>query len=436
MDARREPPAAARRPRWLLLTPFLGRPPELTARQWTVLALVSVATLFDQYDRALFSLALPQIQAGLGIAEGDVGLLGGIVRMGALPALLIALAADRLGRRRVLLGTVLAYTLLTGATALAPDARSFVALQFLARIFTTAEVILAIVVVTEEFDADQRGWGIGALFAIQACGVGLAAVLFPVAEATGVGWRGLYAFGLVPLVLVAWWRRGLPETERFTRHRRERAASAEREWALTPMLHLARDYPARLAMVSSVIAIGAICGSAADFLGAKYLQSAHGWGPSQVALLYVGGGAFGIVGAAFAGRMSDAAGRKPVAVTLGLALTALSIAFYNLEGWLLVPTWIAMVFVLIGNDAVFAAYAAELFPTSQRSTASGARAVVATLGASLGLALESLLYELLGSHWAAVTVLLCGTLAVPLIVAVAFPETSGRSLEEIAPERT
>jgi hypothetical protein len=45
------------RPRWLLLTPFLGRAPALTPRQWSVLGLVSAASLFDQYDRSIFALA-------------------------------------------------------------------------------------------------------------------------------------------------------------------------------------------------------------------------------------------------------------------------------------------------------------------------------------------------------------------------------------------
>jgi sensor histidine kinase regulating citrate/malate metabolism len=62
--------------------------------------------------------------------------------------------------------------------------------------------------------------------------------------------------------------------------------------------------------------------------------------------------------------------------------------------------------------------------------------MVGTLGAAVGLALESALYTWLGSHWTAVSALLVLTLLVPLIVALGFPETAGRSLEEIAPERT
>ncbi|MFQ5698373.1 MAG: MFS transporter [Myxococcota bacterium] len=423
------------RPRWMLFAPFLGRPPELTPRQWRVLGLVSLATLFGQYDGAIFALALPQIQAGLAIHEVDVGLLGSIVRMGSLPAFGVALAADRVGRRRILLLSILASALLTGATALAPGARSFAALQFFAHLFTAAELLLSVVVIAEELDADARGWGIGALFAIQACGAGVAALLFPLSEALGLGWRALYGFGLAPLVLIAGWRRALPETESYERQQSERKRLGHSEYALAPMLHLARDYPRRFGVVAAAILIGAAAGAAADFLGPKYLQDAHGWAPGQVALLYLGGGAFGIFGSAYAGRLSDRIGRKPVAVGLGVGVTLLSVGFYNVGGWVLVPLWIGMIFVTMGSGAVSSTFTAELFPTSHRSTATGALGVVATLGGSLGLALESVLYGMTGSHWTAVTILLGATLLTPLIVAVAFPETAGRTLEEISPER-
>jgi hypothetical protein len=42
---------------------------------------------------------------------------------------------------------------------------------------------------------------------------------------------------------------------------------------------------------------------------------------------------------------------------------------------------------------------------------------------------------MLGSHWKAVTLLLCLMFLAPLIVKLAYPETSGRDLDEIAPER-
>src|SRR5262245_19233180 len=115
-------PERAYRPLWLRFAPFLGRPPALTRRQWRVLGVVAAVSFFEQYDLYLFSLALKQMQAGLQIPESVLGFLGSIVRFGALPAFFVALLADRIGRRRVLLFTVLAYTLCTGLTAFAPDA--------------------------------------------------------------------------------------------------------------------------------------------------------------------------------------------------------------------------------------------------------------------------------------------------------------------------
>lgn len=58
-----------------------------------------------------------------------------------------------------------------------------------------------------------------------------------------------------------------------------------------------------------------------------------------------------------------------------------------------------------------------------------------TAGGAPGRAVESLLYGWLGSHWSAVSVLLCLILLVPLAIRLGFPETARRTLEEIAPER-
>jgi MFS family permease len=427
------PAPEQRPPRWLRLAWFIRDPPPMTTRQWQVLGLISVAALFDQYDRALFALALPRIQLSLGIGEADVGWLGSIVRLGALPAFFATVAADRIGRRQVLLATIIGYAVCTAATALAPDARSFVVFQFLAHIFTSAESMLAVVVIAEELDASARGWGIGALFAIQSCGVGLAALLFPLFDLLGLTWRALFAVGVAPLALVAYWRRVLPETERFTA---AQAAGLTRTAALTPIVALARAYPGRFAAVGAVAFVFAGGGAGADFLGPKYLQDAHGWSPTQVALLYVLGGGLAIAGSAYAGRLSDRIGRRPITVVFGVAVLVLAIAFYNASGWPLPVLWILLITTVVGHDVLQASFGAELFPTSYRSTAAGARAVIATVGAVIGLALESVLYRLLGSHWEAVSWMLVGALVGPLIVALAFPETAGRTLEEISPETT
>jgi MFS family permease len=427
------PEASSTPPRWLRLAPFLGKPPPLTRHQWTVLGLVSIVSLFEQYDIYLFSLNLRHIQADLGIDESQLGMLGSIVRAGGLAAVLIALAADRLGRRRILLATVVLYTLFTGATALAPDPATFVVLQFLARAFATAETLLAVVVIAEEFAPEHRGWGIGALGAIQACGAGLAALAFGFVDVLPYGWRALYAVGLIPLGLVAYWRRNLPETARFERMQRESEAPAT--VSLKPAVDLVRTYPGRFASLALVVFVISLATAPAGFFAPKYLQDVHGWAPGWVASLNFLGGAFAIVGNPLAGRLSDRHGRRPIAMVFTAGFALITIAFYTAMGLLTPALWILMIFTMMGSEVTLAAYGAELFPTSQRSTASGARSAAQNVGAVAGLALVSVLFGAMGSNWAAIISLASICLVAPLLIRATFPETAGRTLEEIAPER-
>jgi putative MFS transporter len=399
-----------------------------------VLGLVSLVSLFETYDVYLFSLNLAHIQRELGIAESQLGWLGGIVRSGALGAVFVTLAADRYGRRRLLVFTALAYTLLTGATAFAPDATWFVAFQLLARVFSSAESMLAVVVIAEEFDAAHRGWGIGALGAITACGGGLAALAFAFVDVLPFGWRALYAVGLVPLAALAWWRRAMPETERFLALEREREGLRAAP-ALAPLGALFCGHPRRLLALAAAALLMTLVVSPAIFFAPKYLQDVHGWSPGAVAALNFTGGAFAIIANPLAGRMSDRRGRRPVTALFLLGAALLCVAFYTGPAILLAPLWAVMMFAFFGGEVTLAAFGAELFPTSYRSTASGARAFMMTLGTVGGLAAVSLLYPLVGSNWNAIALLGGLALLGPLIVWLVFPETSGRSLEEIAPER-
>src|SRR5262249_57229373 len=63
--------------------------------------------------------------------------------------------------------------------------------------------------------ATARGLGLGLLGAAAAIGAGMAAALFPAFIASSIGWRGLYFVGIVPLLIVGYLRRSLPETTRW-----------------------------------------------------------------------------------------------------------------------------------------------------------------------------------------------------------------------------
>ncbi len=414
---------------------MLRRAPPLTSDQWHLLGVVGTAGLFANYGMSLLGLALPQIQAGLHIAEGNVGALTAIVRLGVIPAFLISVLADHFGRRVLLLATIVGFTVLTFATAFARDAVQFAAAQLVARVFIDAEVMLSVVVIAEEFDANIRGWGIGLLGALCTFGHGVAALVFAVVNHLPFGWRALYVLGILPLFLLGWFRRSLVETRRFERHRDARQRVSHWSAGLQPFRNLVRMYPSRmLALCAALLPISFTVETAMLFVS-KSLQDVRGYSPAYVAALLLTLGVLAPLGNVLAGRLADQFGRK-IVIIVALVLNALSIAvFYNGSGVWVPPMFGLMLLSLTMILVLFAALASELFPTSYRSTASGVRWMMGALSAALGLWVEGWLYGPAGSHARAITWMLVVTPIAPLIVAVYLPETANRELENIAPEK-
>jgi putative MFS transporter len=411
--------------------PFLARQfPPLTPRQWRVYWISVTAGFFDNYDGALISLALKQIQRGLGIAEASLGAMLSAVRLGNLGAMLIAPLADFYGRRRILLYTIAGYTLFTGLSAFAPGARSFIGAQVLARVFSGAEVTIALVILAEEMDAAVRGWVIGIWEAQAITGYGLAAIVFAFIAIMPFGWRELYALALMPLFLLIPIRRLLPESQRFEA---EVESGRRPRNVLAPIVSLGRAYPGRLAAIAGVWFLYTLGASPANVFIPKYLQEVLHWSPGNVSSLYVFGGAIGILGSIVAGRISDRFGRRTMGVAFMLGGPALQLMIYSVGGRWVTVCWIAWLFCEQATQTILNAYGTELFPTSQRAAAGSALMVAKSGGGAIGLMLETIFYSAAGSHWRAIRWLL-GFWFAAAILMLLFPETAGRELEAIAPE--
>ncbi len=425
------PPVRLKNPLWI--PPFLGRVPEgVVQSELSLLGAVSLALLFEEYDLAMLTAALKHIAEDLHIAEAQLGGVLGVIRLGALPAFLVIPLADRIGRRRIFLTAVAMSSLCTFATAFAQSAEQFVVLQMLTRTFVVAGSATALVMVTEELPALHRGWAIGMLGALGVTGHGLGAGLFAAINRLPYGWRSLYAFGVIPLLLLGWFARKVPETRRFTEHRELTAREGASAGAsVSSLVDLFRESPARalgIALVAFLPAIGLV--SAFQFTG-YFTQKAHGWAPGHYSLMVILGGAIGIIGNVVAGRLGDRIGRRYVGFVLLLLFPLFATAFYRGPGWLLPIVWIAFVFCAQGGRVIHRALATELFPTAHRGAAAGLFAILETVGAAAGL---FLLYA--GSHeagdlahvipWLSLVVALGGA------VILLFPETRQRELEAIS----
>ncbi len=406
----------------------------ITSHERSVLVATCLSSLGSFYTMAVTGFALPQIQRGLSIPEDELASLFALLRFGTLFSLLLAVLADRLGRRRLLIASVAGCALCNIATAFAQSGLALAWLQLGARFFMGAQILLAAVVVTEELSAENRGWGLGVLTAVGGMGGALTLLVYVFVDHLPFGWRFLYVVGGFGLLCVPWLRRSLQETRRFSDHQSQTDASAANAPAWQPLRDIVRLHGWRLAALVGVVAPVAVILEPGTVFISKHLQDDLGYSPGQVGLMIGACGIGAPLGNMLAGTVSDRFGRKPVTALVSLLLSVAVALFYNGTGTVAVAFGLALVFISLGGLVVLhSALATELFPTAFRSTAAGLREALGTVGASLGLWILSVLYAVTGSHPASITWVLLLTPISPLII-LFIPETAGRELEEIAPD--
>jgi putative MFS transporter len=407
----------------------------LSRHERSVLAATCLSSLGSFYTLAVTALALPQIQRGLSIPEDELGSLFALLRFGTLFSLALAVLADRMGRRRLLIASVAGCALCNLATAFAPSGLALAWLQLGARCFLGGQILLAVVVVSEELSAENRGWGLGLLSAVGGLGGAVTVLAYAFVEHLPYGWRSLFVVGSFGLLCVPWLWRSLQETQRFSEHRGQVDVGSAGAPPWAPLRDIARLHGWRLAALVGVIAPVAVILEPGSVFVSKHLQDDLGYSPGEVGLLIAICGIATPLGNMLAGTISDRFGRRPVTVLVSLLLSVAIAVFYKGSGAVAVAAGLALIFLTLGGIMVLhAALATELFPTGFRSTAAGLREAVTTVGASLGLWTLSLLYGATGSYPASITWVLLLTPISPLIVLL-IPETARRELEEIAPDR-
>jgi MFS family permease len=412
---------------------WLLRPPiTIDIRTERIFLLVGAAAFFAGYDMNIFFLAAPQIQDSFHIPENRIALTTAYFRLAAVFAMLICASADLVGRRRLLLVTLFGQAVFTLATAFAGGYDSFVAAQVLTRVFGYAEEMLCFVVIVEEVAAGARGWANGTLTSMDFTGAGVASLVFAGINVLPYGWRALYVIGAVPLFLVAFLRRRLPETARFAAQENVVKAKSKFTETVDLLKSMVREYPGRLTAIFIAVSAWGFAISAATLLASKVLQSDYHYQPWQTTALFVPGGLVGLGLAIAAGRLSDRVGRKPMAFAI---VTLCGICFYLFYGgapaWAMPVLWTLAFFGFFSGDVLVAGFALEIVPTYYRATVSGLRYLVEISMGALALMLEGHLYDRFHAHGPAIQWLLA-TIPITLIALLFLPEPAGKTLEEMS----
>lgn len=417
---------------WAAAPRFIRPPHPVPARHMRLIGLVGIATLLGAYDVNIFGLAAKQVLSEFGKPETATGTTIAFMRLGVFGALILCLMADLVGRRRMLLITILGMALSTLATAFAPSYEAFVAAQFMVRVFGYAEDMLCIVVIAEEFEERTRGWAIGTLGALSALGGGVAVIVFAMVAFLPYEWRAIYVIGALPLLLLAWLRRGLPETRRFAEAQAAQASKRSIAVSLRPLAALISRYPGRIALVIAMVVPFAAGSASTLALMPTFLQNYHHFSPGAVGAAILGTGIIGMVMAMWVGRHSDKIGRRPTAaIWLAVTICAFALMYTTGSTPLLVAAILFGVFGLVAVGIQIEAIGTELFPTESRATAAAVRFIFQILAGGLGLYLHGAVFAP-AYGFADAVLLLMIPMPLALIPLFFIPETAGRTLEDIA----
>lgn len=392
-------------------------------------SLLCIATFFEGFDTKLASFVQPVIGADFGASVEELGTALGVSSFGMVLAFFVVLLADTFGRRPIFLFGLLTYAVFTLATAFAPDLTIYTLCQFIGRMAMVVELFLGYLILSEEMPPEIRGRANGFFASTAVLGAAIPAFFLAPLEAIGVGWRGLFLMGSIPLLVFPIYLRRIPETEAFTN--RERADDpgryGEAFFRTTAMLWRSADR-SRLVRISGIwFAVNLWSGSALYFF-TLYVFETHDWTSADIQWLPLGTIPFGLAGYILSGFAMDALGRR-VASTLYLGLAfAATLYCYTATGRMEIYLGFFTLFGLSGVWTILTTWTTELFPTETRATALG---LANNLIGRMGLVIGPIAIGQLGGLWrsipAAVIALGCVTLLViPLVWML--PETNGMEL--------
>ncbi|KAF1038081.1 MAG: 3-(3-hydroxy-phenyl)propionate transporter [Burkholderia lata] len=371
----------------------------------TTLALCFAIALLEGLDLQSVGVAAPRMAREFGLTVSQMGIAFSAGTFGLLPgAMLGGRLADRIGRKRVLIASVVLFGLLSIATAQVSTFAMLVVVRVLTGIGLGGAMPNLIALSSEAVDARSRSSAVAAMY----CGIpfgGVIASLIGVLLAGDTEWRHIfYVGGAGPLLLVPLLAMLLPESRAYLDIA---GTSAARTSVARTLFGDGRTISTLALWISyfcTLIVLYFLLNWLPSLMAARGLDREH-VGLVQIAFNVGGGlGALGIGAALDRMRASRVVGGMYVGIVLSLAALAAAPGFASLAG----AAFAAGMFV-IGGQSVLYALAAIYYPTAMRGTGVGAAVAVGRLGSVVG-------------PLAAATLLAAGRSA-PVVIGASIPVT-------------
>ncbi len=382
--------------------------------------------LLDSFDVMLYALVLATLMADLGMSAATGGSLASLTLVAsAVGGIVFGVFADRFGRIRALVWSVLIYSVFTAACGFAQSVRQLAVFRVFLGIGMGGEWASGAALISETWPAEHRGKALGFMQSSWAIGyaaaAGVTALVLPV-----FGWRAVFFVGILPALFTIWVRRQVEEPEIWQASTRHGAARGRLSAVFHPEL---RGLTVAVTVMNACIMFawwgfnlwipaylslpvdqGGIGLSAYEMSGFVIAMQVGMW--------------FGYV---LFGFVSDQFGRKRTYVVYVLTAAALILAYTATRdpiALLVLGPFVA--FFGTGSFSGFGAVTAEIYPTEIRATAQGFTYNIGRLASAVAPFVVGSLAQTRGFEAALSIAAVAYVLAAVMWIWI--PETRGREL--------
>ena len=357
-----------------------------TTHQRQTLLAGSLGWLLDAFDVMLYSMVLAHLMTHFAMDKGTAGWLQSLTLLGsAVGGVGFGYVADRIGRIRALMGSILAYSLASGACGLAATVFQLGLFRFLLGLGMGGEWATGATLVAESWPAEHRGKALAFMQSSWAIGEGLAALVAGFLLGLGTltlgqvevpAWRAVFFVGVLPALLVLWLRRGVAEPE-IWRAQQARSASTVHP-VRAALARLVQPDLRRHALIATLMNTAAMFGYwglftwIPAFLTLPAAEGGRSLPVTQWTLWLIAMGVGKWFGYALFGYFADWFGRRRSYIGYLLTAALLVPLYTSLRNPLaLLAVGPLVAFFGTGYFSGFGAIASELFPTEVRGIAMG-----------------------------------------------------------------
>ncbi len=409
---------------------------DAAARSRRVIRCVVALMLYQGFTISILGTGAPWIARSFGLDQSGIARTFAWVSLSAFGALALSRMVDRVGRRRVVLWSMLGTPLSALGAALAPHVGWLIVSSVFMFAFLGATIASGIVMLAEELAVDDRAKGQSYAALAGSLGAGLCILVMPLLARSIYSWRLLFGISALGIALWPTMLRLVPESRRW-----ERAAAAGVAARASFYAVFSPAYRRRSVVILICSLFGATAATATDSWSYFHAVTVVHLSPAMTSMLILGGGGIGLAGFGCGAWSSEYFGRvRTVSVMWPLAAMGSLWYYWGPPAHFAWPAlWLGAGFawrMVLVNGLTVAANSAvtELFPTALRGTIIGWISITNSLGALGAHSSVALLAGPLGGLSVVVGYLALFGLPGALLYAMFIDETRGMTLEAASRE--